>query len=75
VVISCRVSVYLLRTTQASLVHSHCRQTSIRSGILLEMGKGFRATNGILGEDIGELIMRACTKRVCIPRKSPVEYY
>ncbi|ORY14814.1 hypothetical protein BCR34DRAFT_478878 [Clohesyomyces aquaticus] len=38
-------------------------QTSIRSGNLLDMGKGFRATEGLLGEDLSELIMAPCRKR------------
>jgi hexokinase len=42
----------------------YCRQTSIRSGILLEMGKGFSASQGILGDDISKLIEQSCRKRV-----------
>ncbi|KAF2115807.1 hypothetical protein BDV96DRAFT_612425 [Lophiotrema nucula] len=38
-------------------------QTSIRSGNLLAMGKGFRATEGTLGQDLSELIMAPCRKR------------
>ena len=38
-------------------------QTSPSSGRLLKMGKGFRADHGIEGEDLGELIMRACRRR------------
>ncbi|KAK3076801.1 hypothetical protein LTS18_012023, partial [Coniosporium uncinatum] len=38
-------------------------QTSIRSGNLLEMGKGFNATHGVKGQDLGELIMSACRAR------------
>ncbi|KAF2712336.1 actin-like ATPase domain-containing protein [Pleomassaria siparia CBS 279.74] len=38
-------------------------QTSIRSGNLLPMGKGFRATEGTLGQDLSELIMAPCRKR------------
>jgi len=38
-------------------------QTSTRSGYLLQMGKGFAATHGVQGRDIGELIMTPCTKR------------
>ncbi|KAI9661177.1 MAG: hypothetical protein M1821_009504 [Bathelium mastoideum] len=37
-------------------------QTSIRSGTLLQMGKGFCATHGVQGSDLGDLIMQACTK-------------
>ncbi|OCK78997.1 actin-like ATPase domain-containing protein [Lepidopterella palustris CBS 459.81] len=39
------------------------QQTSIRTGILLEMGKGFHATEGTLGEDLSELIMQPCRRR------------
>lgn len=38
-------------------------QTSIRSANLLDMGKGFRATEGLLGQDLSELIMAPCRKR------------
>ncbi|KAF2499999.1 actin-like ATPase domain-containing protein [Lophium mytilinum] len=38
-------------------------QTSIRSGMLLSMGKGFLATEGTLGQDLGELIMKSCQER------------
>ncbi|KAF2852859.1 actin-like ATPase domain-containing protein [Plenodomus tracheiphilus IPT5] len=38
-------------------------QTSIRSANLLDMGKGFRATEGLLGQDLSELIMTPCRKR------------
>lgn len=39
------------------------QQTSSRSANLLEMGKGFRATEGLLGQDLSELIMAPCRKR------------
>ena len=35
-------------------------QTSLQSGRLLPMGKGFLATQGIEGQDISELVMRSC---------------
>jgi len=38
-------------------------QTSSRSANLLAMGKGFRATEGVLGQDLSELIMAPCRKR------------
>ncbi|KAH8732291.1 hexokinase-1 [Phaeosphaeriaceae sp. PMI808] len=38
-------------------------QTSSRSANLLDMGKGFRATEGVLGQDLSELIMTPCRKR------------
>jgi hexokinase len=41
-------------------------QTSVRSGAMLEMGKGFRADKGVVGVDVAELIVQACQKRVCL---------
>ena len=38
-------------------------QTSCRSGKLLSMGKGFQASHGIEGQDIGELVIRSCKAR------------
>ncbi|KAK6431895.1 N-acetylglucosamine kinase 1 [Oleoguttula sp. CCFEE 5521] len=38
-------------------------QTSPRSGKLLKMGKGFRATEECSGQDLSELIMRSCRKK------------
>ncbi|RMX93737.1 hypothetical protein D0867_14105 [Hortaea werneckii] len=38
-------------------------QTSPRSGKLLPMGKGFRATHGVEGEDLSELVMKSCRAR------------
>ncbi|KAL5115764.1 N-acetylglucosamine kinase 1 [Pleosporales sp. CAS-2024a] len=38
-------------------------QTSTRSANLLDMGKGFRATEGVLGQDLSELIMAPCRQR------------
>lgn len=38
-------------------------QTGERSGRLLAMGKGFKAANGLEGEDLGSLIMAACLAR------------
>ncbi|EFR05169.1 hexokinase-1 [Nannizzia gypsea CBS 118893] len=38
-------------------------QTSIRSGLVISMGKGFLCSNGTVGEDLSELIMAACRKR------------
>ncbi|KAF2209540.1 hypothetical protein CERZMDRAFT_46851 [Cercospora zeae-maydis SCOH1-5] len=38
-------------------------QTSPRSGRLLAMGKGFKATHGVEGEDLSELIMRSCNAK------------
>lgn len=38
-------------------------QTSLRSGLLLEMGKGFLAAQGLLGQDLGDLLQEACKRR------------
>ncbi|KAM5495680.1 N-acetylglucosamine kinase 1 [Microsporum canis] len=38
-------------------------QTSVRSGLVLSMGKGFLCSNGTVGEDLGGLIMDACRER------------
>lgn len=38
-------------------------QTSVRSGRLLPMGKGFSATVGVQGLDLCDLIMAPCTER------------
>ncbi|KAK8045332.1 hypothetical protein PG993_005356 [Apiospora rasikravindrae] len=35
-------------------------QTSLGSGLLLGMGKGFLATNGLLGQDLGAILENAC---------------
>lgn len=39
------------------------RQTSLRSGLLQGMGKGFMAAQGLLGEDLGDLIQDACSRK------------
>ncbi|KAI3320219.1 hexokinase-1 [Xylariaceae sp. AK1471] len=38
-------------------------QVSLGGGLLMGMGKGFLATNGLLGQDLGEIIKFACQKR------------
>ncbi|KAI0477830.1 hexokinase-1 [Xylariaceae sp. FL0804] len=38
-------------------------QTGMGSGLLLGMGKGFLATNGLLGQDLGAVITQACAAR------------
>jgi hypothetical protein len=40
------------------------RQTSARTAKLLVMGKGFNASDGVLEEDLGCLLMLACQKKV-----------
>jgi hexokinase len=38
------------------------RQTSLRSGLLQGMGKGFLAAHGLLGQDLGDLIQSSCSR-------------
>ncbi|KAK6064143.1 hexokinase-1 [Seiridium cupressi] len=38
-------------------------QTSVGGGLLLGMGKGLLATNGLLGQDLGEILQLACKKQ------------
>jgi len=38
-------------------------QTSLRSGLLQGMGKGFLAADGLLGQDLGDLIQDSCSRR------------
>ncbi|CAL3970857.1 unnamed protein product [Diplocarpon coronariae] len=38
-------------------------QTSLRSGLLQSMGKGFLAAHGLVGSDLGELIQSSCSSR------------
>ncbi|CZR61181.1 probable hexokinase-1 [Phialocephala subalpina] len=38
-------------------------QTSLRSGLLQAMGKGFLAAHGLLGQDLGDLIQESCSRR------------
>lgn len=40
------------------------RQTSSRNAVLLQMGKNFKAFEGLVGKDVGDLIMNACAKKV-----------
>ncbi|KAB5566651.1 hypothetical protein GE09DRAFT_1171693 [Coniochaeta sp. 2T2.1] len=35
-------------------------QTSLKGGVLRNMGKGFLAANGLLGQDLGDVIQLAC---------------
>ena len=37
-------------------------QTSIRSGLMIGMGKGFMCSNGTVGQDLGQLISEACQR-------------
>ncbi|QSZ35300.1 hypothetical protein DSL72_008169 [Monilinia vaccinii-corymbosi] len=38
-------------------------QTSLRGGLLMGMGKGFRAADGLVGNDLGDLIEDACSNK------------
>lgn len=41
------------------------RQTSSRDAALMQMGKHFRAADGLLGQNLTDLISEACAERVC----------
>lgn len=52
------------RTLPAGLAWSFpIEQTSMKGGLLQGMGKGFRAADGLLGENLGEIIETACAKQ------------
>ncbi|TVY48637.1 Hexokinase [Lachnellula occidentalis] len=38
-------------------------QTSLRSGLILGMGKGFLAAHGLLGKDLGDIIQDSCSRK------------
>ncbi|KAL4893384.1 hexokinase [Aspergillus ambiguus] len=38
-------------------------QTSISSGLVIHMGKGFLCSNGTLGQELGDLIVQSCRRR------------
>ncbi|EAW11817.1 putative hexokinase [Aspergillus clavatus NRRL 1] len=38
-------------------------QTSISSGLVIHMGKGFLCSNGTLGQELGDLIVQSCQRR------------
>lgn len=38
-------------------------QTSINSGLVIHMGKGFLCSNGTVGQELGDLIVQSCRKR------------
>ena len=40
--------------------------TSLRSGKIQGMGKGFRAMEGLLGADLADVLQGACDRRVCL---------
>jgi hexokinase len=39
-----------------------CRQTSLKSGRVHPMGKGFRASDGLVGSDLADIIETACDR-------------
>ena len=41
--------------------------TSLRSGKIQGMGKGFRSMEGLLGADLADVVQGACDRRVCFP--------
>lgn len=38
-------------------------QTSVNSGLVIHMGKGFLCSNGTVGQELGDLIVQSCRKR------------
>lgn len=38
-------------------------QTSMNSGLVIHMGKGFLCSNGTVGQELGDLIVQSCRKR------------
>ncbi|KAJ5902326.1 Hexokinase-1 [Penicillium taxi] len=38
-------------------------QTSISSGLVIHMGKGFHCSNGTVGQELGQLLIESCRKR------------
>jgi hexokinase len=52
-------SIFLIADKKAD----NFRQTSLRSGLLLGMGKGFQAAHGLLGKDLGDLIQDSCSRK------------
>lgn len=38
-------------------------QTSMNSGLVIHMGKGFLCSNGTVGQELGDLIVESCRKR------------
>lgn len=49
--------------TEGLTANTRDRQTSLKGGTLLGMGKGFLAVNGLLGQDLGDVIQLACKGR------------
>lgn len=40
-----------------------CSQNSIKSGVIHDMGKGFHAADGLIGQDLGQVIKTACKSK------------
>lgn len=38
-------------------------QTAVNTGLVIHMGKGFRCSNGTVGQEVGGLIVDACSRR------------
>ncbi|KAJ5449827.1 Hexokinase-1 [Penicillium daleae] len=38
-------------------------QTSLGSGLMIHMGKGFHCSNGTVGQELGDLLIQSCRKR------------
>jgi hexokinase len=38
-------------------------QTSVSSGLMIHMGKGFHCSNGTVGQELGQLLIDACKRR------------
>ncbi|KAJ5577875.1 Hexokinase-1 [Penicillium hispanicum] len=38
-------------------------QTSVSSGLVIHMGKGFMCSNGTVGQELGQLLIESCRKR------------
>jgi hexokinase len=38
-------------------------QTSMGSGLMIHMGKGFHCSNGTVGQELGDLLIQSCRKR------------
>jgi hexokinase len=53
---------YSLQKENNVSADSRSRQTSLRSGLLQEMGKGFLAAHGLIGQDLGDLIQNSCSR-------------
>lgn len=46
------------------MLTGHCRQRSIRDGDLLQMGKDFRSADGLIGQNLADLVSAACQRKV-----------